>query len=117
MDHQDHQDWQRGRSRTHHHYDDVDDPQPLYIGVPATHRRKRRRHHSSANEPDGSERHHTHYDHHAHHDYSQRDSYYDRDDRDDRDDRYDEAEDPAEPHGHSDLTGEGRGGLATPRRH
>ncbi|XP_030198066.1 electrogenic sodium bicarbonate cotransporter 4 isoform X1 [Gadus morhua] len=97
----DHQDWQRGRSRTHHHYDDVDDPQPLYIGVPATHRRKRRRHHSSANEPDGSERHHAHYDRHAHHDYSQRDSYYDRDDRDDH---YDEAEDPAEPHGHSDLT-------------
>ncbi|XP_059895075.1 electrogenic sodium bicarbonate cotransporter 4-like [Gadus macrocephalus] len=100
----DHQDWQRGRSRTHHHYDDVDDPPPLYIGVPATHRRKRRRHHSSANEPDGSERHHAHHDRHAHHDYSQRDSYYDRDDRDDRDDRYDEAEDPAEPHGHSDLT-------------
>ncbi|CAL8278450.1 unnamed protein product [Merluccius merluccius] len=101
----DHQDWQRGRSRTHY-YDDDDDPQPLYIGVPAAHRRKRRRHHSYATDPDGGERRHTHYDRHTHqdrhthhHDYSHRDYYYDRDDR------YEEEEDEnAGPHAHSDLT-------------
>ncbi|KAF6726177.1 Electrogenic sodium bicarbonate cotransporter 4 [Oryzias melastigma] len=59
----DHQDWQRGRSRGHRHYDDDDEAQPFYIGVPASHRRKRRRHHSHASEADRDSRHGP-YEHH-----------------------------------------------------
>ncbi|KAA8579201.1 hypothetical protein FQN60_000023, partial [Etheostoma spectabile] len=50
----DHHDWQQGRKA-----------QPVYIGVPVSHRRKRRRHRSTASDPDRDTRR-SHYDHHTH---------------------------------------------------
>uniref|UniRef100_A0A3Q3B0H5 Anion exchange protein n=1 Tax=Kryptolebias marmoratus TaxID=37003 RepID=A0A3Q3B0H5_KRYMA len=73
----DHHDWQRGKSRGHRHYDDDDEVQPFYIGVPVAHRRKRRRHHSYVRDADHDSRH-SHYDHYAHHDHSHSDYYQDR---------------------------------------
>ncbi|KAM9735462.1 electrogenic sodium bicarbonate cotransporter 4 isoform 2-T4 [Menidia menidia] len=52
----DHPDWQRGRSRGHRSYDDDDDAQPVYIGVPVSRRRRRRRHHSNASDSDRDSR-------------------------------------------------------------
>lgn len=51
--------------------------QPVYVGVPVSHRRKRRRHHSYANAPEREMRH-SHYDHHAHHEQSRRGYYHER---------------------------------------
>ncbi|XP_008421431.1 electrogenic sodium bicarbonate cotransporter 4 isoform X6 [Poecilia reticulata] len=73
----DHHDWQRGRSRGHRHYDDDDEAQPFYIGVPVSHRRKRRRHRSNTGDTDRDSRH-LHYDHHAHHEHSHRQYYQDK---------------------------------------
>ncbi|XP_045923552.1 electrogenic sodium bicarbonate cotransporter 4 [Micropterus dolomieu] len=73
----DHHDWQRGRSKGHRHYDDDDEAQPVYIGVPVSHRRKRRRHHSYASDADRDTRH-THYDHHTHREHSHQGYYHDR---------------------------------------
>ncbi|XP_075885850.1 electrogenic sodium bicarbonate cotransporter 4 [Nelusetta ayraudi] len=73
----DHHDWQRGRNKGHRHYEDEDEPQPVYIGVPASHRRKRRRHHSCASDADRAARH-THYEHHSHREHSHREYYHDR---------------------------------------
>nr|QOU09174.1 solute carrier family 4 member 5A [Lateolabrax maculatus] len=81
----DHQDWQRGKSRGHRHYDDDDEAQPVYIGVPATHRRKRRRHHSCASDADRDSRH-THYDHHTHREQPHRGYYHDGEEHYDEDD-------------------------------
>ncbi|KAM4720457.1 electrogenic sodium bicarbonate cotransporter 4 isoform 4-T4 [Anableps anableps] len=73
----DHHDWERGRSRGHRHYDDDDEAQPFYIGVPVSHRRKRRRHRSYTSDTDRDSRH-LHYDHHAHHEHSHRQYYHDK---------------------------------------
>ncbi|XP_028457622.1 electrogenic sodium bicarbonate cotransporter 4 isoform X4 [Perca flavescens] len=98
----DHQDWQRGRSRGHrrnnNNDDDDDEAQPVYIGVPVSHRRKRRRHRSNASDPERDARH-SHYDHHAHGEHSQR-SYY----HDDREEHYDDDEGSAERHQHANLS-------------
>uniref|UniRef100_A0A3B4VQI9 Anion exchange protein n=1 Tax=Seriola dumerili TaxID=41447 RepID=A0A3B4VQI9_SERDU len=93
----DHHDWQRGRSRGHRHYDDDDEAQPVYIGVPVSHRRKRRRHHSYASDAEHSARH-AHYDHHTHRDHSHRGYYHDREEH------YDEEEGGAERQDHADPT-------------
>nr|XP_046230125.1 electrogenic sodium bicarbonate cotransporter 4 isoform X2 [Scatophagus argus] len=87
----DHHDWQRGRSRGHRCYDDDDEAQPVYIGVPAAHRRKRRRHHSYVSDPERNTRH-THYDHHTHREHSHRGFYHDREEH------YDEDEGSPERH-------------------
>ncbi|XP_046873874.1 electrogenic sodium bicarbonate cotransporter 4 [Hypomesus transpacificus] len=73
-----------GRSRSHRRYEEDDEPQPVYIGVPVSHgnRRKRRRHRSHTSDAD-RERRHTHHDEHGHAPY---------DPRHDRDDRYEEEE-------------------------
>ncbi|XP_069369657.1 electrogenic sodium bicarbonate cotransporter 4 isoform X7 [Paralichthys olivaceus] len=93
----DHHDWQRGRSRGHRHHDDDDEAQPVYIGVPVSHRRKRRRHHSHASDAEHSARH-AHYEHHTHRDQSQ--GYYH-----DREEHYDdEWGGSADHHGHTNLT-------------
>lgn len=55
----------------------LSEPQPVYIGVPASHRRKRRRHHSCASDADRAARH-THYEHHSHREHSHREYYHDR---------------------------------------
>ncbi|XP_061590018.1 electrogenic sodium bicarbonate cotransporter 4 isoform X2 [Cololabis saira] len=91
----DHHDWQRGRSRGHRHCDEDEDPQPFYIGVPVSHRRKRRRHHSYTSDTDRESRH-TRYDHPEHHEHSHR-GYYP-----DREEQYDEGS--AEAQDHTDLT-------------
>ncbi|XP_029941138.1 electrogenic sodium bicarbonate cotransporter 4 [Salarias fasciatus] len=75
-----HPDWQRSRSRGHRRYDDDDDAQPFYIGVPVSHRRKRRRHHSYASDAEREARH-AHYDHHTHCEHAHRAYYHDRDER------------------------------------
>ncbi|XP_040915337.1 electrogenic sodium bicarbonate cotransporter 4 [Toxotes jaculatrix] len=93
----DHHDWQRGRSRGHRHYDDDDEAQPVYIGVPVSHRRKRRRHHSYASDADHAARH-THYDHHTHREHSHRAYYHEREEH------YDEDEGTAERQEHTDPT-------------
>ncbi|KAM3600005.1 uncharacterized protein V6R79_015657 [Siganus canaliculatus] len=90
----DHHDWQRGRSRGHRRYDDDEEAQPVYIGVPVSHRRKRRQRHSYGSDTDSR---HTHYDHHAHREHSHRGYYHDREDRYD-----DEDEGSGEPHDHGD---------------
>lgn len=59
--------------------------QPVYIGVPATHRRKRRRHHSCASDADRDSRH-THYDHHTHREQPHRGYYHDGEEHYDEDD-------------------------------
>eukprot|EP00063_Salmo_salar_P019592 XP_013994427.1 PREDICTED: electrogenic sodium bicarbonate cotransporter 4-like isoform X1 [Salmo salar] len=68
-------DWQGGRSRSHHRYEEDDEePQPLYIGVPLTHgysKRRRRKHRSQR------EKHHTHHDQHTHHEHTHHDHHYD----------------------------------------
>ncbi|KAK5851522.1 hypothetical protein PBY51_023069 [Eleginops maclovinus] len=86
----DHHDPQRGRSRSHRRYDDDDDDdegQPVYIGVPVSHRRKRRRHHSRTSDPDRDTRH-SHYDHHTHREHTHRDHgyYHDREEHYEDDD-------------------------------
>ncbi|XP_030291250.1 electrogenic sodium bicarbonate cotransporter 4 isoform X1 [Sparus aurata] len=91
----DHHDWQRGRSRGHRRYEDDEEAQPVYIGVPASHRRKRRRHHSYASDPDRESRH-SHYDHHTHREHSHREHYHDREEH------YDDDEGGAERHGQLD---------------
>ncbi|XP_029920440.1 electrogenic sodium bicarbonate cotransporter 4 isoform X3 [Myripristis murdjan] len=91
----DHHDWQRSRSRGHRRYDDDDDSQPVYIGVPASHRRKRRRHHSYNNDSNRERR---RSDHHSHHEHSHRGYYHDRDEH------YEDEEGSAEHHAHSDPT-------------
>ncbi|XP_027882316.1 electrogenic sodium bicarbonate cotransporter 4 isoform X1 [Xiphophorus couchianus] len=73
----DHHDWQRGRSRGHRHYDDDDEAQPFYIGVPVSHRRKRRRHRSNPGDAERDSRP-LHYDHHTHHEHSHRQCYHDK---------------------------------------
>ncbi|XP_071321631.1 electrogenic sodium bicarbonate cotransporter 4 isoform X2 [Trachinotus anak] len=95
----DHHDWQRGRSRGHRHYDDDDEAQPVYIGVPVSHRRKRRRHHSYGSDVEHSARH-AHYDRHTHREHSHRGYYHDREEH------YDEEEEEgsAEHQEHTDLT-------------
>uniref|UniRef100_A0A8C6L7R3 Anion exchange protein n=1 Tax=Nothobranchius furzeri TaxID=105023 RepID=A0A8C6L7R3_NOTFU len=80
----DHHDWQRGRSRGHRHYDDDDEVQPFYIGVPVSHRRKRHRHRSYANEADRYSRR-SHYNHHAHREHSHEEYYNDREEQYDDD--------------------------------
>ncbi|XP_031143670.1 electrogenic sodium bicarbonate cotransporter 4 isoform X3 [Sander lucioperca] len=95
----DHNDWQRGRSRGHRRNDDDDDEaQPVYIGVPVSHRRKRRRHRSNVSDADRDTRH-SHYDHHAHGEHSQRGYYHDREEHYDDDD-----EGSAERHQHANLS-------------
>ncbi|XP_051267590.1 electrogenic sodium bicarbonate cotransporter 4 isoform X3 [Dicentrarchus labrax] len=89
----DHQDWQRGKSRGHRRYDDDDEAQPVYIGVPVSHRRKRRRHHSSVSDADHDSRH-THYDHHTHRERSHREYYHDREEPDDDDEASTEQHEP-----------------------
>uniref|UniRef100_A0A3P8SEA1 Anion exchange protein n=1 Tax=Amphiprion percula TaxID=161767 RepID=A0A3P8SEA1_AMPPE len=91
----DHHDWQRGRSRGHRRYDDDDDAQPFYIGVPASHRRKRRRHHSYASEADRESRH-THDDHHTQREHSHRGYYHDREEQ------YNDDEGGSDRHEHAD---------------
>ncbi|XP_078018152.1 electrogenic sodium bicarbonate cotransporter 4 isoform X4 [Epinephelus lanceolatus] len=90
----DHHDWQRGRSRGHRRYDDDDEAQPVYIGVPVSHRRKRRRHHSYASDAERESRH-WHYDHHSHREHSHR-GYYN-----DREEHYDDDEGSVGRHEHS----------------
>ncbi|CAI5667792.1 electrogenic sodium bicarbonate cotransporter 4 [Oreochromis niloticus] len=97
----DHHDWQQGRSRGHRHYDDDDEAQPFYIGVPVSHRRKRRRHHSYASDANRDSRH-THYDHHTQREHSHR-GYYNKDEH------YNDEEDGEECREHADPTGKGRG--------
>ncbi|XP_008278998.1 electrogenic sodium bicarbonate cotransporter 4 [Stegastes partitus] len=99
----DHHDWQRGRSRGHRRYDDDEDAQPFYIGVPVSHRRKRRRHHSYASEADRDSRH-THYDHHTHREHSHRGYYHERDEH------YNDDEGSSERHEHVDPSGSGKHG-------
>ncbi|XP_065821896.1 electrogenic sodium bicarbonate cotransporter 4 isoform X2 [Labrus bergylta] len=93
----DHHDWQRGRSRGHRRYDDEEEGQPVYIGVPVTHRRKRRRHHSHVSDAERDTRH-THYDRHTHREHSHRGYYQDREEHSDDD------EGSTEPQEHSDLS-------------
>uniref|UniRef100_A0AAZ3NX84 Anion exchange protein n=1 Tax=Oncorhynchus tshawytscha TaxID=74940 RepID=A0AAZ3NX84_ONCTS len=68
-------DWQGGRSRSHHRYEEDDEePQPVYIGVPLTHgysKRRRRKHRSQR------EKHHTHHDQHTQHEHTHHDHHYD----------------------------------------
>uniref|UniRef100_A0A669B4W4 Anion exchange protein n=1 Tax=Oreochromis niloticus TaxID=8128 RepID=A0A669B4W4_ORENI len=92
----DHHDWQQGRSRGHRHYDDDDEAQPFYIGVPVSHRRKRRRHHSYASDANRDSRH-THYDHHTQREHSHR-GYYNKDEH------YNDEEDGEECREHADPT-------------
>ncbi|XP_073333954.1 electrogenic sodium bicarbonate cotransporter 4 isoform X2 [Pagrus major] len=87
----DHHDWQRGRSRGHRRYEDDEEAQPVYIGVPASHRRKRRRHHSYVSDADRESRH-SHYDHHSHREHSHHGHYHDREEH------YDDDEGSAERH-------------------
>uniref|UniRef100_A0A4W6F5E4 Anion exchange protein n=1 Tax=Lates calcarifer TaxID=8187 RepID=A0A4W6F5E4_LATCA len=93
----DHHDWQRGRSRGHRHYEDDDEAQPVYIGVPVSHRRKRRRHHSYASDTDHAPRH-SHYDHHTHGEHTHRGYYHDREEH------YVDEEESTEHHEHIDPT-------------
>ncbi|KAK2818614.1 hypothetical protein Q5P01_024175 [Channa striata] len=93
----DHHEWQRGRNRGHRCYDDDDEAEPLYIGVPVSHRRKRRRHHSCASEADRDSRH-THYDHHTHREHPHRGYCHDREEH------YDDDEGSTEHHDHADPT-------------
>ncbi|XP_030005843.1 electrogenic sodium bicarbonate cotransporter 4 isoform X2 [Sphaeramia orbicularis] len=92
----DHHDWQRGRSRGHRHYDDDDEAQPVYIGVPVSHRRKRRRHHSYASNADREARH-SHHDHHTHHEHSHQGYYHDREEHYDDDEGSTESHEPVDP--------------------
>ncbi|KAF3701717.1 Electrogenic sodium bicarbonate cotransporter 4 Solute carrier family 4 member 5 [Channa argus] len=71
--------------------------QPLYIGVPVSHRRKRRRHHSYANEADCDTRH-SHYDHHTHREHLHRGYCLDREEH------YDDDEGSTERNEHADPT-------------
>ncbi|XP_041754618.1 electrogenic sodium bicarbonate cotransporter 4-like isoform X3 [Coregonus clupeaformis] len=68
-------DWQGGRSRSHHRYEEDDEePQPVYIGVPVTHgysKRRRRKHRSQR------EKHHTHRDQHTHQEHTHHDHPHD----------------------------------------
>ncbi|XP_062291206.1 electrogenic sodium bicarbonate cotransporter 4 [Scomber scombrus] len=95
----DHHDWQHGRRGGHRHYDEDEEAPPVYIGVPASHRRKRRRHHSNASEAERESRR-SHYDHHAHHEHSHRGYYHDREEHYDDDEGNTEHQQPA------DLTGQ-----------
>ncbi|XP_061655856.1 electrogenic sodium bicarbonate cotransporter 4 isoform X3 [Phyllopteryx taeniolatus] len=80
--------WQHARDRGHHRYDnDDEDIEALYIGVPASHRRKGRRRRSSNRQNDEADRaaRHSHYEHHACQ-HARRGFYQDSDERDDADD-------------------------------
>lgn len=72
--------------------------QPVYIGVPASHRRKRRRHHSCASDADRAARH-THYEHHSHREHSHRGYYHEREEH------YDEDEGSTGHQEHTDPSG------------
>lgn len=75
----------------------LSEAQPVYIGVPAAHRRKRRRHHSCAGDADRDSRH-THYDHHVHREHR---GYYH-----DREEHYDDEDGGAAHHEYIDPAGE-----------
>uniref|UniRef100_A0A7N6ABJ2 Anion exchange protein n=1 Tax=Anabas testudineus TaxID=64144 RepID=A0A7N6ABJ2_ANATE len=92
----DHHEWQRGRSRGHRRYDDDEEAQPVYIGVPVSHRRKRRRHRSYAGDADRDTRH-THYDHHTHCDHSHRGYCHDREEHSDDEEESTEHQEHADP--------------------
>uniref|UniRef100_UPI0037E8C88D electrogenic sodium bicarbonate cotransporter 4 n=1 Tax=Semicossyphus pulcher TaxID=241346 RepID=UPI0037E8C88D len=92
----DHHDWQRGRSRGHRRNDDEDDGQPVYIGVPVSHRRKRRRHHSHVSDAERDTRH-THYERHTHREHSHRGYYHDREERSDDDEGSTEHQEHSDP--------------------
>ncbi|XP_055087396.1 electrogenic sodium bicarbonate cotransporter 4 [Periophthalmus magnuspinnatus] len=87
-----HHDWQRGRSRGHRRYED-EDVQPVYIGVPVSHRRKRRRRHAYAKSAE-QEMHHSHGDHHIHHEHPRRGYYHEREERYEEDEGSIESHDP-----------------------
>ncbi|XP_004569467.2 electrogenic sodium bicarbonate cotransporter 4 isoform X6 [Maylandia zebra] len=91
----DHHEWQQGRSRGHRHYDDDDEAQPFYIGVPVSHRRKRRRHHSYASDANRDSRH-THYDHHNQREHSHR-GYYNKDEHYNNEEDGEECRERADP--------------------
>ncbi|XP_029300044.1 electrogenic sodium bicarbonate cotransporter 4-like [Cottoperca gobio] len=93
----DHHDMQRERSRGHRRYDDDDEAQPVYIGVPVSHRRKKRRHHSCVSDPDRDTRH-SHYDHHTHREPSHRGYYHDGEEH------YDDEEGSPEHQEHANLS-------------
>lgn len=76
----------------------LSEAQPVYIGVPVSHRRKRRRHRSSASDADRDTRH-AHYDHHTHCEHSHRGYYHDREEH------CDDEEDSTEHHEHADPAG------------
>lgn len=76
----------------------LSEAQPVYIGVPVSHRRKRRRHHSYTSDAERESRH-SHYDHHSHHEHSHRGYYHDREEP------YDDDE-GTERHDQADLTGQ-----------
>uniref|UniRef100_A0A8C8JWR6 Anion exchange protein n=1 Tax=Oncorhynchus tshawytscha TaxID=74940 RepID=A0A8C8JWR6_ONCTS len=70
----------RGMGGIHHGYDEEEDQQNIYIGVPVPrgYRRKRRRRRSAGGrEAADKERGDRHYDHHRHHDHDDRDRYRD----------------------------------------
>ncbi|XP_067429556.1 electrogenic sodium bicarbonate cotransporter 4 isoform X1 [Thunnus thynnus] len=91
----DHHDGQRGR-RGHRRYDDDDEAQPVYIGVPVSHRRKRRRHHSYASDAERESRH-SHYEHHTHREHSHRGYYHDREEHYDDDEGSTDHHEPVDP--------------------
>lgn len=72
--------------------------QPVYIGVPASHRRKRRRHHSYASDADRDTRH-AHYDHHTHREHSHRGYYHDQEEQYDDDEGSAGHQEQADPSG------------------
>lgn len=75
----------------------LSEAQPVYIGVPASHRRKRRRHHSYAS--DRITRH-TPYDHHTQREHSHQGYYHDREEH------FDDDEGSMEHHEHLDPSGQ-----------
>ncbi|XP_067429558.1 electrogenic sodium bicarbonate cotransporter 4 isoform X3 [Thunnus thynnus] len=70
--------------------------QPVYIGVPVSHRRKRRRHHSYASDAERESRH-SHYEHHTHREHSHRGYYHDREEHYDDDEGSTDHHEPVDP--------------------
>uniref|UniRef100_A0AAV2IS69 Anion exchange protein n=1 Tax=Knipowitschia caucasica TaxID=637954 RepID=A0AAV2IS69_KNICA len=91
----DQHDWQRGRSKGHRRYEDeAEDVQPLYIGVPVSHRRKRRRRHAYANsEPETRHSYSDNHGHHGHREPPQQDYYHEREGRYEEDQASSESHD------------------------